>query len=158
MHHSPAHGLFTTFRIATLAGILAVAAGACTGGATPAPTATPGSSQTPGAALLVLDRTLDDTGCDTIGINYTSVTFHIDPTASPQIWADADTGVKLTVKWDSTFQAGTGAEPSVVDGSGAIVLRDGDVLDVPGGAYPELKGHFVCTGESGLTIFDEGVS
>jgi hypothetical protein len=144
-------------RSAALASICAIVLGACSGGASTSPTATPGSSPTPGGAVLVLDRTPDDTGCDTIGINYTSVTFHIDLTASPQIWAEADTGVLLTVKWDSTFQAGTGAEPTVVDGSGAVVLQDGDILDVPEGAYPELKGHFVCTGEHGLTIFDEGI-
>ena len=144
-------------RTAALVSVYAIVLGACSGQVSTSPTATPGSSPPPGAAVLVLDRTLDDTGCDTIGINYTSVAFHIDPTASPQIWAEADTGAMLTVKWDSTFQAGTGAEPTVVDGSGAVVVQDGDILDVPEGAYPELKGHFVCTGEHGLTIFDEAI-
>jgi hypothetical protein len=145
-------------RSAALASVFAIVLGACSSQASTVPTATPGSSPSAAAGELVLDRAPDDTACDTIGIDYTSITFHIDPTASPQIWADADTGVKLTVKWDSTFEAGTGAEPTVVDGSGAVVLQDGNTLDVPEGAYPELKGHFVCTGPSGLIILDQAPS
>jgi hypothetical protein len=37
-------------------------------------------------------------------------------------------------------------------------MEDGDTLDVPAGAYPELKGHFVCTGPTGLIILDEPTS
>ena len=145
-------------RTAALAGVIAITLGACSGGSTPAPTATPGSSPTPAPGALVLDRAPDTTACDSIGIDYTSLTFHIDPSASPQIWADANTGVSLTVRWDSSFEAGTGAEPTVIDASGAVVLEDGDTLDVPAGAYPELKGHFVCTGPTGLIILDEAPS
>jgi len=145
-------------RTAALAGVIAITLGACSGAATPAPTATPGSSPTAAPGALVLDRAPDVTGCDAIGIDYTSVTFHVDPAASPQIWADANTGVALTVRWDSTFEAGTGAAPTVVDASGAVVLEDGDRLEVPAGAYPELKGHFVCTGPTGLIILDEAPS
>ena len=155
MHGSPTPRARAALRIAILAGILAVAAGACVGGASTAPPATPGSSPTAPVAL-VLDRAPDNTACDTIGVDYTSMTFHVDPTASPQIWAVADTGTNLTVRWDSAFEAGTGAEPSVVDGSGAVVLEDGDTLAMPAdGSYPDLGGHFVCTGPTGLIILDQ---
>jgi hypothetical protein len=143
-------------RIAALAGVAAIVLGACTGATTPAPTATPGSSPTAAPGALVLDRAPDTTACDAIGVDYTVLTFHIDPTASPQIWAVADTGVNLTVRWDSSFEAGTGTEPSVVDDSGAVVLEDGDTLDMPAsGAYPDLEGHFVCTGPTGLIVLDQ---
>ena len=142
-----------TIRLAALAGVLAIVLGACSNPATQAPSATPGASPTSGAATLVLERAPDATGCDTIGIDYTSMTFHVDPAASPQIWAEANTGVSLTVKWDSTFEAGDGA--TVVDSAGEVVLEDGDTLDVPGGAFPELKGHFVCTGPTGLIVLDQ---
>ena len=155
MHRSPAPGPFATLRIVTLAGILAVAAGACTGGASTAPTATPGSSPTAGPGALVLDRVPDATACDAIGVDYTSVTFHIDVTAAPQIWAVADTGTSLLVRWTSAFAAGTGTEPTVVDGSGAVVLEDGDTLDLPEAAWPDLHGHMVCPGPSSLTVLDE---
>jgi hypothetical protein len=145
-------------RFAALASVFAIALGACSSPASQAPSASPGSSPTSGTGTLVLERAPDTTACDAIGIDYTSMTFHIDTTASPQIWADANTGVSLTVKWDSTFEAGTGAEPSVVDASGAVVLEDGDTLDVPAAAYPELKGHFVCTGPTALIILDEAPS
>ncbi|MCI0582973.1 MAG: hypothetical protein L0227_08780 [Chloroflexi bacterium] len=143
-------------RTAALVSAFAIVLAACSGGATPAPTASPAGSPTAAPGELVLDRAPDITACDTIGVDYTSLTFRIDPTASPQIWADADTGPDLTVRWDSTFNAGTGA--TVVDKSGAVVLEDGDTLEVPGGAFPELKGHFVCTGPTGLIILDQAPS
>jgi len=155
MHSSPSRRAPATLRAAALL-VVALALGACSAAATPSPTATPGSSPSPAPGELVLDRAPDITGCDTIGVDYTSLTFRIDPTASPQIWADADTGPDLTVRWDSTFNAGTGA--TVVDKSGAVVLEDGDTLEVPGGAFPELKGHFVCTGPTGLIILDQAPS
>ena len=155
MHRSPVRGPFTSLRITALAGILAVAAIACTGGASTAPTATPGSSPTAAPGALVLDRVPDATACDAIGVNYASVTFHIDATASPQIWAVADTGTSLLVRWVSTFAAGTGTEPTVVDGSGAVVLEDGDTLDLPEAAWPDLHGHMVCPGPNSLTVLDE---
>jgi hypothetical protein len=133
----------------------AVALAACSGGATPAPTASPAGSPTAAPGELVLDRVPDATACDAIGVDYTSVTFHIDPTASPQIWAVADTGPSLVVRWTSAFEAGTGAEPNVVDGSGAVVLEDGDTLDLPDGGWPDLAGHMVCPGPTSLTVLDE---
>jgi hypothetical protein len=141
-------------RLSILAGILAVVAGACAGGASTAPT-TPGSSPTAAPGALVLDRAPDSTACDAIGVDYTSVTFHIDVTATPQIWAVADTGASLLVRWVSAFGAGTGTEPTVVDGSGAVILEDGDTLDLPEAGWPDLHGHMVCPGPSSLTVLDE---
>lgn len=140
-------------RITALASVIAITVGACAGRATTAPSPAPGSPPTAAPGELVLERAPDNTACDTIGIDYTLVTLHIDPSASPQIWADADTGTTLTVRWDSSFEAGTGA--TVVDDSGAVVLEDGDTLEMPEGAYPELAGHFVCTGPPGLVILDQ---
>jgi len=145
-------------RFAALVGVIALALGACSSGASTPPSATPGSSPTAGANALVLERAPDTTACDTIGVDYTSMTFHIDPTALPQIWAVANTGVSLSVRWDSSFEAGTGPEPAVVDASGAVVLEDGDSLQMPAAAFPELKGHFVCTGPTGLIILDAAPS
>jgi hypothetical protein len=143
-------------KAASLASVFAIALGACGTEASTPPSATPGTSPTAAPGELVLDRAPDDTACDTIGVDYESMTFHIDPAASPQIWADADTGTTLTVSWDSSFEAGTGAEPTVVDASGAVVLEDGVTLDMPAdGSYPDLAGHFVCTGPTGLIILDQ---
>jgi hypothetical protein len=147
MHRSLTPRARAALRIATLAGILAMAVGACTGGASSAPTATPGTSPTAGPGALVLDRVPDGTACDAIGVDYTSVTF--------QVWAVADTGTSLLVRWDSTFAAGTGTEPTVVDGSGAVVLEDGDTLELPEAGWPDLGGHMVCPGPNSLTVLDE---
>ena len=155
MHRSSNPRARAALRIAALTGILAIAAGACTGGASTAPTATPGSSPTAAPGALVLDRVPDATACDAIGVDYTSVTFHIDVSATPQIWAVADTGTLLLVRWASAFDAGTGTEPTVVDGSGAVVLEDGDTLDLPEAAWPDLHGHMVCPGPDSLTVLDE---
>jgi len=154
MHRSPTPRARVALRLSILAGILAVVAGACGGGASTAPT-TPGSSPTAAPGALVLDRAPDSTACDAIGVDYTSVTFHIDVTATPQIWAVADTGASLLVRWVSAFGAGTGTEPTVVDGSGAVILEDGDTLDLPEAGWPDLHGHMVCPGPSSLTVLDE---
>jgi len=154
MHRSPTPRARVALRLSILAGILAVVAGACAGGASTAPT-TPGSSPTAAPGALVLDRAPDSTACDAIGVDYTSVTFHIDVTATPQIWAVADTGASLLVRWVSAFGAGTGTEPTVVDGSGAVILEDGDTLDLPEAGWPDLHGHMVCPGPSSLTVLDE---
>ena len=154
MHRSPTPRARAALRIAILAGILTVVAGACGGDASTAPT-TPGSSPTAAPGALVLDRVPDSTACDAIGVDYTSVTFHIDVTATPQIWAVADTGTSLLVRWVSAFAAGTGTEPTVVDGSGAVILEDGDTLDLPEGGWPDLHGHMVCPGPNSLTVLDE---
>jgi hypothetical protein len=150
--------LSAAIRFTALASVFAIALGACSNPASTAPSATPGSSATPGTAVLELDRAADNLGCDTIGVDYRSVTFHIDPSADPQIWAVTDTGGSLGVRWDSTFEAGTGAEPTVIDADGETVISDGDTLDIPEGAFPELKGHFVCPGPTELSILDEAPS
>jgi hypothetical protein len=146
--------LSAAIRFTALAGVFAIALGACSNPASQAPSATPGSSPTPGTAVLELDRAPDNLGCDTIGVDYRSVTFHIDPSADPQIWAVTNTGGSLGVRWDSTFEAGTDADPTVVDAEGETVLSDGDTLEIPEGAFPELKGHFVCPGTTELFILD----
>ena len=150
--------LSAAIRFTALAGVFAIALGACSNPASQAPSATPGSSPTPGTAVLELERAPDNLGCDTIGVDYRSVTFHIDPSADPQIWAVTDTGSSLLVRWDSTFEPGTGAEPTVVDAEGETVLSEGDTLDIPEGAFPELEGHFVCTGTTELIVLDEAPS
>ena len=109
----------------------------------------------PCPARSSLDRVPDNIACDAIGVDYTSVTFHIDVTATPQIWAVADTGASLLVRWVSAFAAGTGTEPTVVDGSGTVVLEDGDTLDLPEAGWPDLHGHMVCPGPNSLTVLDE---
>jgi len=142
-------------RFAVLASVFAIALGACSSPASQAPSATPGSSPTPATGTLELDRSPDNIGCDAIGVDYRSVTFNIDLGASPQIWAVTDTGGSLRVRFDSTFEAGSGAEPTIVDADGEIVVSDGDSLAIPEGAFPELKGHFVCPGTTELSILDQ---
>jgi hypothetical protein len=156
MRPSAIRRLPAAIRTAALASVIAIALGACSGQASTAPTATPESSPTssPTAAPgeLALERVPDTTACDAIGVDYRSVTFHIDPTADPQIWAVADTGTSLRVRWDSTFAA---ADATVVDDSGAVVLEDGATLAIPDGSWPDLDGHMVCPGPNSLTILDE---
>ena len=138
-----------------LAATLAVAA--CAGSSSPSPTGGPGSSPSlvPGGATeIVLERTPGNAGCDTIQVAYRSVTFFIDPTARPNVWAVTDKGDRLAVKWDASFVGGPVADPSVMDKAGAIVAQNGDVLQIPQGAWPNLHGHFACPGEASLWVFD----
>ena len=152
MHSTVSRRLPAAIRTAALAGVIAITLGACSGGSTPAPTATPGSSPTAAPGALVLDRAPDNLGCDAIGVEYSSVTFHLDPSASPQVWAVTNKGGPLRVRWDSTFSGGTASDPSVLDAVGTVVVRDGDTLSILDREWPELRGYFVCAAPNELFI------
>jgi len=138
-----------------LAALLAVTLGACSSTASPSPTATGSPTPTPIGDRIALDRTPANTGCDAIGVSYTSVTFHIDATAAPQVWAVTNEGARLGVRWDSTFTGGPLDDPSVLDKGGAVVARDGEALAIPQGAWPNLHGHFVCPAVTELFVLDQ---
>jgi hypothetical protein len=87
----------------------------------------------------VLHETPDNLGCDSIGIDYTTITFHIDPAATEHVSAMTDTGVSLVTHWPAGFTAD--GVPSVVrDAARNVVVTDGDVLE--GGQL--LHGYYVC--------------
>ena len=117
------------------------------------PAATPGASTTatgapssttataaPSSAAIVLHTTPDNLGCDSIGIDYTTMTFHIDPAAVEQVSAMTDTGVSLVTYWPAGFTAGEAVHNVVRDATGNVVVTDGDVLQ--GGQL--LHGYYVC--------------
>jgi hypothetical protein len=91
-------------------------------------------------------------GCDTIGIPYTSVTFHIDAAAADPVTATTDQGISLRTFWSAGFVGGAADDPVVRDPGGQVVAADGDVLDIPQGAYPRLKGYFVCPSTDALYV------
>jgi hypothetical protein len=101
---------------------------------------------------IVLHEVPANLGCDTIGIDYTSMTFRIDPAAAEQVAAVTDTGVTLATYWSAGFTAGADAERVVRDPAGEVVVTDGDVLQVPPAAYPRLGGYFVCLGPDKLYV------
>ncbi len=111
-------------------------------------TATPPS----GTTTIVLNEAPANLGCDTIGIDYKSMTFRIDPAAAEQVSAVTDTGVALSTYWSTGFMPGTDAERLVRDPNGKVVVSDGDVLQVPPAAYPRLAGYFVCLGPDKLYV------
>jgi hypothetical protein len=99
-------------------------------------------------------------GCDTIGVDYKSMTFHIDEAAAEQVSAMTDTGVTLQTYWSAGFQAGADryGKGVIKDSAGQVVVTDGDVLAVPPAAYPRLAGHFVCLGTDKIYILDKDPS
>ena len=108
-------------------------------GATLAPTMAPSSG------AIALRETPADLGCDSIGIDYQTMVFHIDPAAAEPVSAMTDTGVSLETSWPPGFTAGEG---DVRDATGAVVVTDGDQLQ--GGQ--ELHGYFVCLGPTALWV------
>jgi len=116
------------------------------------PTAPP--STTPGPGVIILQHTPANAACDTLAVDYRSVTFFLDPTAETNVWAVTDRGARLAVLWDASFVGGPVLDPSVKDKTGAIVVRNRDVLQVPQGAFPNLHGHFACPSTSSLWVFD----
>lgn len=139
--------------------LLALAAGACSPAQSPASTGTPGASPSaPAATTIVLDRAPANLGCDTIGVGYRSITFFIDPTQTPMVWAVTDRGERLGVKWDDSFTGAPIASPGVLDKSGAIVASNGEVLLIPQAAWPNLHGHFVCPSTETVFVLDQAPS
>ena len=126
-------------------------AGCGTGGpATPSATAVPASAPASGATFQ-LQHAPANMGCDSIGVDYREVTFHIDPAADDPVIATADTGRDLSTFWSAGFQ-GSATDKTVSDPGGAVVVTDGQVLLIPEGAYPRLGGYFVCLAPDALYI------
>ena len=135
----------------------ALVACASPGTSTPSPSTPPSADPSPSAAAstsIELHRVAGDLGCDTIGIDYTSLTFHIDPAAADQVTALTNKGVALKTYWANGFQPGSDAERVIRDASGQVVVRDGDPLLVPAAAYPRLAGHFVCLSPDAIYVLD----
>ena len=112
------------------------------GGPTPVP-AVPGASQDvapAGSPAFELRESPPDLGCDSIPVEYTTVTFRIDPAAVEPVTAITDTGLSLETAWAAGFRAGTAAERVVRDPNGQVVVKDGDVVPVSG----RLGGYFMC--------------
>ena len=132
---------------------------ACASPGTTAPTAPPVASAAPSptaapSTSIELHRVAGDMGCDTIGIDYTNLTFHIDPAAVDQVTALTNKAVTLKTYWSKGFQPGSDSERVIRDASGQGVVRDGDPLLVPAAAYPRLAGHFVCLAPDAIYVLD----
>jgi hypothetical protein len=144
--------------------VLSLAAVAC---ATPAATVTPTSPPTAsptaapsasGTSSIELHQAPADMGCDSIGVDYTSLTFHIDPGAVDQVTALTNKAVTLKTYWSPGFVPGTDAERLIRDKAGKVVVHDGDPLLVPAAAYPRLAGYFVCLGPDAIYVLDPAPS
>jgi hypothetical protein len=109
-------------------------------------------SGTPSGSTIDLHEAPANLGCDTIGVDYKSMTFHIDPAAAEQVSATTDTGVTLVTYWSVGFVPGTDSERVIRDPAGKVVVTDGEVLQVPPAAYPRLAGYFVCLGTSKIYV------
>jgi hypothetical protein len=84
-----------------------------------------------------------------MAVPYGSVTFKIDPAAADPVTATTDQGTSLKTFWSVGF---VGGAADVQDPSGQVVAKDGDVLDIPEGAFPRLKGYFVCPSADALYV------
>ena len=122
-------------------------AGSSTGpSASPPATTAPSSAATgaPSSAAIVLHVTPADLGCDSIGIDYKTKTFHIDPAAAEPGSAMTDTGVSLVTHWPPGFTA----SDAVRDAAGNVVATEGEVLQ---GGQP-LHGYYVCLAPTKLYV------
>ena len=119
-----------------------------------APPASAPAASGPGASgdAIQLQLAPANLGCDTIGVDYREVTFQIDPGSTTQVTALANTGLVLQTFWAAGFRGGTADNKVVFDPTGAVVVKDGDKLAIPEGAFPRLKGYFVCPSPDALYI------
>ena len=93
-------------------------------------------------------RDARDLGCDSIGIDYKTMTFRIDPAAAEQVSAMTDTGVSLITNWPAGFKAGTAGERVVRDVAGMVVATDGETFK----AGEQLHGYYVCLAPTKLYV------
>jgi hypothetical protein len=121
-------------------------------GTAPPPSAPPASAPSGSGAAIQLQPAPANLGCDTIGVDYREVTFQIDPGSTTQVTALADAGRVLQTFWAAGFRGGTADNKVVFDPTGAVVVTDGDKLAIPEGAFPRLKGYFVCPAPEALYI------
>jgi hypothetical protein len=63
--------------------------------------------------------------------------------------------VTLKTFWSDGF---IGGASDVTDSSGQVVVRDGEVLEMPQGAFPRLKGYFVCPSRDALYVLSQDPS
>lgn len=125
--------------------VACIALSACTAGSSSSPTASssapsPTVASVPSSAVIVLHQTPANLGCDSIGVDYKAMTFHIDPAAAEQVSAMTDTGVSLVTYWEAGMRADASAAPVIRDRLGNVVMADGDVLQVG----QRLRGFDVC--------------
>ncbi len=80
------------------------------------------------------------------------LTFRIDPTATDQVMAVDETGMRHEVWWPPGFQGGTSNDPVVRDPRGLVVARDGEALAIPEDGFPVLHGYSVCAGNGGIWV------
>ena len=102
----------------------------------------------PSSGSIVLHGTPVDLGCDSIGIDYTTMMFHIDPAAAEPVSAMTDTGVSLITYWPVGFTLGAAAERVVRDVAGMVVATDGETLKVG----EQLHGYYVCLAPTKLYV------
>jgi hypothetical protein len=106
------------------------------------------------SVAIVLHETPADLGCDSIGVDYTSMTFQIDQGAPEPVSALTDTGVSLVTYWPAEFSAARtadnpfGPEFFIRDSAGVSVATDGDTLK----AGETLHGYYVCLSPSKLYV------
>ena len=114
--------------------------------------AMPAAPSQSAAAGLQLRVAPADLGCDAMGVPYRSATFKVDPFAADPVTAVTDQGASLRTFWSAGFEGGPATDPVVRDPAGQIVAADGDVLTIPEGEWPRLKGYFVCPSADALYV------
>ncbi len=142
-------------RTVLLAAAAIMIVAACVTGAPVPPS--PLSSSPITADGIILDRAPADLGCDSIGWpddvpRFASLTFRIDPAAANHVTAESDTGVELAVEWAPGFEGGAADERVVRDVQGQVVLRDGEVIELPTAANPELRGYPICLTPTSVSV------
>ena len=104
-----------------------------------------------------LTQGLVNVGCDSVGWPedvpaYSTLTFRMNAAEPGYVTARSDTGARIDVLWEGDeFQIGS---ESVLDGDGAVLVADGDTIDVPSdGSLPGLGDYSVCLNPQRLIVF-----
>ncbi len=81
-----------------------------------------------------------------------SVTLRMDSTAGENVLAIGRDGTTYLVWWSNGFASGQPGDTLVLDPTGQVAARNGDILVNPGRGFPRLHGYAVCFGGGSFLV------
>lgn len=99
-------------------------------------------SPSPATVVVPTFKPLPSGECPTAQL--AAVRLRGDRAADPPVWVEDAQGKKLSILWPNGFSARFDPDLSLIGGSGQVVARAGDLLDLGGGQVEPAYDFFAC--------------
>lgn len=87
-----------------------------------------------------------------------SVALRMDAAAGEDVLAIGLDGASYLVWWSIGFTSGQPGDASVLDPTGQVAARNGEILVNPGSGFPRLHGYPVCFGGGSFLVLARALS